>query len=89
MTSALRFIAAVLPALVACDAARAEPAQTTAMVNMRVSPGAGYSIVNILPSGAVVNAHYCLSNDWCRVEWRGTRGWVNSRYLRTGLRRKV
>ncbi|MDP1584528.1 MAG: SH3 domain-containing protein [Bradyrhizobium sp.] len=65
------------------DLARAEPARTVANVNLRASPGASYSIINVVPRGKLVNARFCISNGWCRVEWRGSKGWINGRYLRT------
>ena len=68
----------------------AEKARTIATVNMRASPGASYSIIDVVPRGALINARYCISNGWCRVKWRGNRGWINGRYLRTQLlKRKV
>lgn len=69
---------------------QAEKARAIATVNMRASPGASYAIVDVVPRGALVNARYCISNGWCRVNWRGNRGWINGRYLRTRLlKRKV
>ena len=65
------------------DLAGAAPARTVANVNLRASPGASYAIVNVVPRGKLVNARYCISNGWCRVEWRGNKGWINGRYLRT------
>jgi len=70
--------------------AHAAHARTTANVNMRASPGVSYPIVDVVPRGALVNARYCISNGWCRVTWRGNKGWINERYLRVrGLKRKV
>jgi uncharacterized protein YraI len=63
------------------ERAQARPARVAMSVNMRTSPGVSYSIVDIIPGGAIVNARYCISNGWCRVEWRGRRGWINRKYL--------
>ena len=57
--------------------AQAEHARTIANVNMRVAPGVSYSVVDIVPGGALVNAHYCINNGWCRVTWRSNSGWIN------------
>lgn len=68
---------------------RAAAARTIANVNLRASPGVSYSILNVVPRGTLVNARYCISNGWCRVEWRGSKGWISGRYLRTkGLKRR-
>ncbi|WP_363318199.1 SH3 domain-containing protein [Bradyrhizobium sp.] len=57
---------------------------------MRASPGWSYPTVAVVPRGALVNARYCISNGWCRVEWRGQLGWINGKSLRTRhLKRKV
>ena len=69
---------------------QAEKARATATVNMRASPGKSFAIVDVVPRGTLVNARYCISNGWCRVNWRGNRGWIYGRYLRTRLlKRKV
>jgi uncharacterized protein YraI len=70
--------------------AHAEHARAISNANMRIAPGISYPVVDIVPRGALVNARYCISNGWCRVTWRGNRGWINGRYLRIrSLKRKA
>jgi uncharacterized protein YraI len=71
--------------LVAAGTANAEPARARSNVNMRTAPGISFRVIQIVPKGKLVNARYCISNGWCRVEWRGHRGWIKGRYLRTRL----
>jgi len=69
---------------------QAEDARVNANVGMLASPVASSAIVNVVPHGALVNARYCLGNGWCRVTWRGQRGWINRHHLRMKLlKRKV
>ena len=67
---------------------QAEAVRTVANVNLRASPGVSFSIINIVPRGKLVNARYCISNGWCRVEWRGSKGWIKGRYLRANPKRR-
>ena len=72
------------------ESAEARSARLLAMSAMRASPGWSYPVVAIVPRGALVNARYCISNGWCRVRWRGKRGWIEWKSLRTQeIRRKV
>jgi len=58
---------------------------TTADVNMRTGPGIRFARVTVIPAGSLVNIRQCLPDRyWCRVYWRGFRGWVSRRYLRYG-----
>ncbi len=51
-------------------------------VSMHAGPGVGYPVVDMIPAGAHVNIHGCLSNDsWCDVSWDSDRGWVAAAYL--------
>jgi uncharacterized protein YraI len=89
----MKTFAAILAAagLVLClsgGEVRAETARTVANVNLRASPGVSFSIINIVPRGKLVNARYCISNGWCRVEWRGSKGWIKGRYLRANPKRR-
>jgi uncharacterized protein YraI len=85
--------AAIASAMAFClfvASADAKPARLLGMAAMRVSPGESYPIVAVVPRGKIVNARYCISNGWCRVEWRGKLGWINGKSLRTRrLKRKV
>jgi uncharacterized protein YraI len=64
-------------------AATAEPALVVTDLNMRASPSTQYSILDVIPGGAIINARFCISNGWCRVSYDGRLGWVSGRYLRT------
>ncbi|HEY0918652.1 SH3 domain-containing protein [Devosia sp.] len=62
-------------------AALAVDAVATAGVNVRTGPGTGYSIVDQLIRGELVNIRECSSNNWCFVEHDGPDGWVSAAYL--------
>ncbi|MEL6299203.1 MAG: SH3 domain-containing protein [Pseudomonadota bacterium] len=51
-------------------------------LNVRSGPRASRSIVGRLPHNAsgIVCEGPC-EGRWCRVSWRGVRGWVNMRHL--------
>ncbi len=70
-------------ALFFIEPADAKSARTFGMSAMRASPGWTYEIIAVVPRGTLVNARYCISNGWCRVEWRGKRGWIEGKSLRT------
>lgn len=83
-------LASALALCLIAEPAHAKPARLLGMFAMRASPGWSYPIVALLPRGSLVNARYCISNGWCRVEWRGQLGWINRKSLRTrNLKRKV
>lgn len=83
-------LCAILFSALASAPAYAASARTLANVNMRASPGTSYAVVNIVPRGARVKASYCISNGWCRVTWRGNRGWIAGRYLNVrNIKRRV
>lgn len=70
--------------------ADAKPARLVGAFAMRTSPAWSYPIVAVVPSGALVDARYCISNGWCRVKWRGQFGWIDGKWLRTRhLKRKA
>ena len=80
---------AVALCLIAAPAA-AEPARVLGVFGMRASPGWRHPTIAVVPRGALVNASYCISNGWCRVEWRGQLGWSPGKSLRIrDLKRKV
>lgn len=71
----------MLPAL-ASGAAAATAAVATGTVNLRAGPGTGYPVVTVIPAGAAIATHGCLSGySWCDVGFGGTRGWVSSNYI--------
>ena len=49
-------------------------------VNMRTGAGVRYRVKAVVPSGARITVYRCELR-WCRVSWRGTRGWVSRRYI--------
>ena len=53
------------------------------VLNMRSGAGVRYSKVGAIPagSGCVIKSRQCRRN-WCRVNYAGTSGWVNMRFLR-------
>lgn len=55
----------------------------TDVLNIRSGPGAHYTIVGTIPSGAgcVLKSGQCEKN-WCRIGYSKTVGWVNNYYLR-------
>lgn len=71
-------------------AAAAAPAQTYRVINVapddvlhiRSGPGAALaSIGSIPPNGHDVRIVGSCSGQWCPIDYRGTRGWVNRLYL--------
>jgi uncharacterized protein YraI len=63
--------------------ADAKPGKLRGMFAMRASPGWSYPIVAVVPSGALADVRYCISNGWCRVKRRGQFAWINGKSLRT------
>lgn len=59
----------------------------TANVNMRSGPSTAYPAVVVIPNGAPLTVHGCLSDTpWCDVSFVGGRGWVAGRYIATTYR---
>ncbi|MGE7369740.1 SH3 domain-containing protein [Neorhizobium sp. NPDC001467] len=59
----------------------------TANVNMRSGPSTGYPAVTVVPVGAPITVHGCMSNvNWCDVSFVGGRGWVSGSYISTTYR---
>lgn len=59
----------------------------TANVNMRSGPSTGYPAVTVVPVGAPITIHGCMSNvNWCDVQFAGGRGWVSGSYISTTYR---
>ena len=62
--------------------AHAEPAFSTADVNMRAGPDIEFPPVAVIPEGEPVYIKGCLRDkSWCDVVWEDDRGWVYSEYL--------
>jgi uncharacterized protein YraI len=73
----------IFAGLTAAAPAAASTAHTIATVNMRAGPSIRYARIAVLPAGSRVAVSYCHSTrSWCKVRWRGLRGWVSRRYLR-------
>jgi uncharacterized protein YraI len=64
-------------------AATAGNSYTTATLNLRAGPGAGYAALTAVPAGAAVHLRKC-GDGWCQVSWRGLRGWVAEGFLLRG-----
>lgn len=62
-------------------AASAVEAVASAGVNVRTGPGTGFSIVDQLAPGELVDVRECAPNHWCFVEHNGPDGWVSASYL--------
>ncbi|ADY66681.1 MULTISPECIES: SH3 domain-containing protein [Rhizobium/Agrobacterium group] len=59
----------------------------TANVNMRSGPSTAYPAVVVIPVGAPLTVHGCLSDTpWCDVSFVSGRGWVAGRYIQTTFR---
>ena len=54
----------------------------SAAVNVRVGPGGGYPIVDVLGAGQPVRINYC-QGPWCLIRQPGPDGWVDANYLTT------
>ncbi|MGJ3263349.1 MAG: I78 family peptidase inhibitor [Salinarimonas sp.] len=84
-------LAGVVPALfgicalllLATVPAVAEPARTTADLNLREGPGTRYRVIAAMPRGSLVDVRAC-TDAWCEVGYRGRVGWASRRYLRIG-----
>ena len=56
-------------------------AASTTWLNVRSGPGTGFSVVDTLGPGEIVNVTECETNGWCYVEHPGPDGWVSSSFL--------
>lgn len=58
--------------------------KTTSELNLRSGPGAGNSILRVMPAGATVQAvNGTPTNGWYNVSYGGTVGWASGTYLTT------
>lgn len=55
--------------------------QTTAALNLRSGPGAGYSVLLVIPSGAQVQGSNRYDSGYREVTYDGTTGWAYDDYL--------
>ena len=49
-------------------------------LNLRQAPGSQHRVIVVMPAGARVSIHGC-DGEWCRVEYRGRRGYASSIHL--------
>lgn len=49
---------------------------------MRTGPGAQYSVITTVPAGAPIQVFEC--ENWCRVGFAGTYGYVSADYIAGG-----
>lgn len=83
MAAAATVVVMVAPSL----AQAATSGFATANVNMRSGPSTGYPAVTVVPVGAPITIHGCMSNvNWCDVSFAGGRGWVSGSYIQTSYR---
>jgi uncharacterized protein YraI len=72
----------ILWAAAAAPALAYTNAYTTAPVYMRTGPDTAYPAVTVIPGGAPLVVHGCISGwQWCDVAWGYNRGWVAGMYL--------
>ncbi len=72
---------AILTAPLAVGPAAAEDAVATTFLNVRSGPGTGFSVVDVLNPGEVVDMTECQASGWCFVTHDGPDGWVSARFL--------
>jgi len=60
--------------------AAAAPAVVLDYLNLRVGPGYDYGIIEVIPSGWIVDAGAC-GDGWCQVNVDGIAGYVDANYL--------
>ena len=70
---------AVALLLGSCAAASARTAQIDNKLNLRHGPGQEHRVIVVMPAGANVSV-----GEWCKVEYRGQRGYANSALLSGG-----
>lgn len=72
----------VLLAAGASVASAATVAVATGNVNLRAGPSTTYPVVTVVPAGARITTHGCISDySWCDIAFGGTRGWVSATYI--------
>jgi uncharacterized protein YraI len=60
--------------------AAAAPAVVLDFLNLRVGPGYEFGIIEVIPSGWIVDAGACVEG-WCQVRVDGIAGYVDANYL--------
>ena len=77
------FDLAVALLLASCAVASARTAQIDNKLNLRHGPGQEHRVIVVMPAGANVSVGECRG-EWCKVEYRGQRGYANSALLSGG-----
>jgi uncharacterized protein YraI len=80
-----KFLALAACAALMAGTGIASAATVTNDLNLRAGPGTNYPVVDTMPAGAHVNIRNC-AGSWCRVSFRGERGWASASYLGQGGR---
>lgn len=74
------FLAALFAGITTASASTV--AVSTADVNLRAGPATSYPVVTVVPQGAKVVTHGCVSGySWCDVAFGRHRGWVSASYI--------
>lgn len=73
---------ATFPLLALPALALAVEGYTTANVNLRAGPDAGYPLIDTIPAGAPLDIQGCTSGwEWCDVIFQDERGWVAGNFI--------
>lgn len=87
-SAARRILVAAL--LAAPLAASAATASTTRPLNVREGPGTQFLVLTVLPVRTSVTVRGCINGwQWCEIDSRRVRGWVDSRFLQPSVRNRV
>jgi mannosyl-glycoprotein endo-beta-N-acetylglucosaminidase len=87
----VRLVLAIALVAVACsgfvalgDTARAASYTTTSRLNLREGPGASFSVIRVIPSGAAVEVTGEAQFGYLPVTYSGSSGFASADYLTTG-----
>jgi hypothetical protein len=69
--------------LLTAGAASAATLVAEADLHVRSGPGTQYPVIATIPQGGAVHSSECGAG-WCRVDYRGQRGWASRAYLGGG-----
>jgi uncharacterized protein YraI len=83
MSQPIKIWLAIGMLLSSCAIATARPAMVESKLNMRDGPGQQYRVLVVMPAGATVTVGECRG-EWCRVDYRGQRGYVSRIHLGNG-----
>ncbi len=81
LTIPILILVAVAAFFAATGGVEAAPASATTHLNVRSGPGAGFSVIDTLDPGEVVDMTECQASGWCYITHAGPSGWVSSTYL--------